>query len=417
MTHTFKFSATIIATAVAALTFSCAARAANVEVLHYWTSGGEAKSAAELKKMIEAKGHVWKDFAVAGGGGDAAMTALKARVVAGNAPVAAQIKGPSIQEWAKEGTLSNVAGAAKDWDTLLPKAVADVMKYKGEYVAAPVNVHRVNWLWINQAALDKAGAKAPTNFEEFFALAEKFKAQGLTPIAHGGQPWQDATVFESVALGVGGADFYNKAFVKLDAATLTSPTMTKVFDTLGKLKTYIDKDAPGRDWNLATAMVMNGKAGMQFMGDWAKGEFTAAGKVAGKDYTCAAAPGTAAAYTFNVDSFAMFKQKDPAVAKAQLDLATAIMSPEFQEVFNLNKGSIPVRPGVNKAKFDACALKSMEDFASTAKTGALVPSFAHGMAIPSATQGAIVDTVAKFMNSSMSTADAVAAIAKAAKVK
>ncbi len=411
-----KFKTTAVAIAAASM-MAGAASAAEVEVLHWWTSGGEAKSVAELKKMMEAKGHVWKDFAVAGGAGDAAMTALKARVVSGNPPTAAQIKGPSIQEWAKEGSLGSINDAAKDWDKLLPKAVADIMKYKGNYVAAPVNVHRVNWLWINQDALNKAGGKAPTNYDEFFALADKFKAQGLVAIAHGGQPWQDATVFESVVLGVGGAKFYNDALVKLDPTALSSPTMLKSFDTLAKIKTYIDKDASGRDWNLATAMIMNGKGGMQFMGDWAKGEFTAANKVSGKDYACVAAPGTANSYTFNVDSFAMFNVKAADAKKGQLDLATAIMSPEFQEVFNLNKGSIPVRPGVNKAKFDACATKSMADFDSTAKSGMLEPSFAHGMALPSATQGAIVDVIAKFMNSNMSSKDAVAALVKAAKTK
>jgi glucose/mannose transport system substrate-binding protein len=411
-----NFKKTFIAIAAASI-MAGVASAAEVEVLHYWTSGGEAKSVAELKKMMEAKGHKWKDFAVAGGGGDAAMTALKARVVSGNPPTAAQIKGPSIQEWAQEGALGSIGEAAKEWDKLLPKAVADIMKYKGDYVAAPVNVHRVNWLWINQDALTKAGGKAPTNYEEFFALADKFKAQGMVAIAHGGQPWQDATVFESVVLGVGGAKFYNDALVKLDASALASPTMEKSFDTLAKIKTYIDKDAAGRDWNLATAMVMNGKGGMQFMGDWAKGEFTAANKVSGKDYACVAAPGTANSYTFNVDSFAMFNVKAADAKKGQLDLATAIMSPEFQEVFNLNKGSIPVRPGVSKAKFDACATKSMADFDSTAKSATLVASFAHGMALPSATQGAIVDVIAKFMNSTMSSKDAVAALVKASKTK
>ena len=416
-----KFKSQLVASAVFAAIASAGltapVSAAEVEVLHWWTSGGEAKSVAELKKMMEAKGDKWKDFAVAGGAGDAAMTALKARVVSGNPPTAAQIKGPSIQEWAKEGSLGNIDEAAKDWDKLLPKAVSDVMKYKGHYVAAPVNVHRVNWIWINEDALKKAGGKVPTNYDEFFALADKFKAQGIIPIAHGGQPWQDATVFESVVLGVGGAKFYNDALVKLDPTALSSATMLKSFDTLAKIKTYIDKDAPGRDWNLATAMVMNGKGGMQFMGDWAKGEFTAANKVNGKDYTCAAAPGTANSYTFNIDSFAMFNVKAPDAKKGQLDLATAIMSPEFQEVFNLNKGSIPVRPGVNKAKFDSCATKSMADFDSTAKTGSLEPSFAHGMAVASATQGAMVDVIAKFMNSTMTSKDAVVALVKASKTK
>ena len=174
--------------------------------------------------------------------------------------------------------------------------------------------------------------------------------------------------------------------------------MTKVLDTFKKVKSYTDKNAPGRDWNLATAMVIKGEAGMQLMGDWAKGEFLAAGKAPGKDFGCAAAPGTAKAFTFNVDSFAMFKLKDAANTKAQQDLAAAVMSPEFQEVFNLNKGSIPVRLNMNLAKFDDCAKLSSNDFVATAKTGSLVPSVAHGMAIASAKAGAMQDVVSQFWN-------------------
>ena len=204
---------TKIAVAALALAGAMAASAGEVEVLHFWTSGGEAKSAAELKRIMESKGHTWRDFAVAGGGGDAAMTVLKSRAVSGNAPAAAQIKGPSIQEWAREGMLTSIDDVAKaeKWDDLLPKPVSDVMKYKGSYVAVPVNVHRVNWLWANPEALKKAGAKMPTTWDEFFVTAEALKKAGLIPVAHGGQAWQDFTTFESVALGVGGAEFYKKA--------------------------------------------------------------------------------------------------------------------------------------------------------------------------------------------------------------
>nr|MCU0943356.1 sugar ABC transporter substrate-binding protein [Hydrogenophaga sp.] len=161
---------------------------------------------------------------------------------------------------------------------------------------------------------------------------------------------------------------------------------------------------------------MQGKAGFQFMGDWAKGEFIAAGKVPGKDFLCAAAPGTANAFTFNVDSFAMYKLKDANAQKAQGDLAAAIMSPAFQEVFNLNKGSIPVRLNMNMAKFDDCAKLSSKDFVDTAKTGGLVPSVAHGMAISPAAEGAIKDVVSQFWNDpKISVADAMKRIAQAAK--
>ena len=407
-----------LAKVVAMVVVGHVAMAGDVEVLHYWTSGGEAKSAAELKKIMQAKGHVWKDFAVAGGGGDNAATVLKSRVVSGNPPAAAQIKGPAIQEWASEGVLANLDATAKaeKWDSLLPKVVADVMKYKGNYVAAPVNVHRVNWMWANSAVLKKAGvAGAPKTWDEFFAAAEKVKKAGLIAVAHGGQNWQDFTIFESVVLGVGGAKFYSDAMVKLDPKALTSDTMTKALETFRKVKGYTDAAAPGRDWNLATAMVIQEKAAFQFMGDWAKGEFTAAGKVPGKDYICVAAPGTANAYTFNVDSFAMFKLKDAAAQKAQADLAAAIMGTEFQEVFNLNKGSIPVRLNMSMAKFDDCAKLSSKDFVDSAKSGGLVPSVAHGMAIKPAAEGAIKDAVSQFWNNDkMSVADGVKSIAKAA---
>ena len=292
---------------MAGLTLAFAAQAGEVEVLHWWTSGGEAKAAQGLKASLQAKGHTWKDFAVAGGGGDSAMTVLKSRVVSGNAPAAAQIKGPSIQEWAQEGLLQpmDTVAKAENWDALLPKVVSDVMKFKGQYVAAPVNVHRVNWLWANAEVLKKAGVKAPTNWDEFFVAAEALKKAGVIPLAHGGQNWQDFTVFESVLLGVGGADFYKKTMVQMDPAALNSATMDKVLETFRRVKGTTDKNAPGRDWNLATAMVIKGEAGMQLMGDWAKGEFIAAGKAPGKDFICAAAPGTAKAFTFNIDSFAL----------------------------------------------------------------------------------------------------------------
>lgn len=410
-----------LATAVALVAAANAAIAGEVEVLHWWTSGGEAKSVGELKKIMQGKGHTWKDFAVAGGGGDNAMTVLKSRVVAGNPPAAAQIKGPGIQEWASEGVLANLDATAKaeKWDSLLPKVVADVMKYKGNFVAAPVNVHRVNWMWANAAVLKKAGvAGTPKTWDEFFAAAEKIKKAGLIPVAHGGQNWQDFTTFESVVLGVGGARFYSDALVKLDQKALTSATMTKSLETFRKVKTYTDAAAPGRDWNLATALVIQEKAAFQFMGDWAKGEFTAAGKVPGKDYICAAAPGTANAFTFNVDSFAMFKLKDATAQKAQADLAAAIMGTEFQEVFNLNKGSIPVRLNMDMAKFDDCAKLSSKDFVETAKSGGLLPSIAHGMAVMPSAEGAIKDAVSQFWNNDkMSVADGVKSIAKAAATK
>ena len=406
---------TLAATALLASTTSVSA--GEVEVLHWWTSGGEAASVNYLKDKLSDAGVTWTDFAVAGGGGENAMTVLKSRAISGNPPTAAQIKGPSIQEWGELGFLADIDDVAKtnDWDNLLPAVVSDVMKHNGKYVAAPVNVHRVNWMWSNPEVYASAGATIPTTWDDFMVQAKKLQAAGFVALAHGGQPWQDATVFEAVVLGVGGADYYNSAFVDLDMDALNSSTTLEVFETFGNLRQFVDANSPGRDWNVATSMVIEGKAGSQIMGDWAKGEFKVAGKSVGTDYVCTAAPGTSGAHTFNIDSFAFFAQSDASSTEAQNIMAAEILGTDFQTVFNLNKGSIPARLGVSRAEFDTCAHDSMDAFVSASASGSLVPSFAHGMAMSSAVGGAVTDTATNFFNSDQSAADGVAQLVASVK--
>ena len=382
------------------------------EVLHWWTSGGEAKSVAVLQDQFKAEGGTWTDMPVAGGGGDAAMTALRARVLAGNAPTAVQLKGPAIQEWYEETGLADIGSVAEEngWADVLPAQLAEHMKCDGQWCAAPVNVHRVNWIWGNKQILDEHGITQPTTWEEFNAAAEKLKEAGVTPLAHGGQNWQDATIFETVVLGQG-ADFYQKALVDLDPEALKSDTMKGVFDELRTLRGYVDDNFSGRDWNLATAMVMNGEAAFQIMGDWAKGEFLAAGKQPGVDFVCWPTPGNG--FLYNVDSFAFFNVEGEDKQQGQKLLAKLIMGPDFQKTFNLNKGSIPARTDVALDEFDDCAKQSNQDMSADAEDGSLLPSYAHGMALRGAQAGAITDVVTNFFNSDMSSEDAVQQLADA----
>ncbi|MDX1522729.1 MAG: ABC transporter substrate-binding protein, partial [Anaerolineae bacterium] len=196
------FRHSLLGLAVAGALGAGPVQAGEVEVLHWWTSGGEAEAVGKLRDLLEAEGHEWKDFAVAGGGGDSAMTVLKSRAMSGNPPAAAQIKGPEIQEWGELGLLGNLDPVAEagQWDALLPEVVADIMRHDGRYVAVPVNVHRINWLWANPEVLADAGVEVPTTWDELFAAGDALREAGYVPLAHGGQPWQDATTFETVVL-------------------------------------------------------------------------------------------------------------------------------------------------------------------------------------------------------------------------
>ena len=395
-------------TAMALTMMAGAAQAAeNVEVLHWWTSGGEASALDVLKKDLESKGISWTDMPVAGGGGTEAMTVLRARVTAGNAPTAVQMLGFDILDWAKEGALGNLdeIAAKEGWDKVIPTALQNFSKYDGHWIAAPVNVHSTNWMWINKAALDKAGGKEPQNWDELVALLDNFKAQGITPVAHGGQAWQDATIFDAVVLSLGN-DFYKAAFIDLDPAALGGDKMKEAFDRMTKLRSYVDDNFSGRDWNLASAMVIEDKAGLQFMGDWAKGEFLKAGKKPGADFVCMRFPGTQGSVTFNSDQFAMFKVADDKVP-AQLAMASAIESPTFQSAFNVVKGSVPARTDVPDTDFDDCGKKGIKDLAEANASGTLYGSMAHGHANPAAVKNAIYDVVTRQFNGEITSDEAV----------
>lgn len=408
-----KRTAFAAVSAIALVAGTSAFAGPEAEVLHYWTSGGEAKSVAVLQEEFAANGGTWTDMPVAGGGGDAAMTALRARVLSGNAPTAVQLKGPAIQEWYEEGVLADISNVAEaeGWANVLPASIAAHMQCEGTWCAAPVNVHRVDWIWANAEILEANGITMPTTWDEFNTAADKLMAAGIIPLAHGGQAWQDATVFETVVLGLGGAEFYQQALVDLDPAALQSDTMLASFDQMRKLRGYVDGNFSGRDWNLATAMVMNGEAAFQIMGDWAKGEFLAAGKTPGTDFLCASTPGDG--FLYNVDSFAMFDVDGDDKRAGQDLLAKLIVGQNFQKVFNMNKGSIPARDDVDLAEFDSCAHLSAKDMGASSDGGSLMPSYAHGMALRGAQAGAITDVVTAHFNSDMSSADAVKMLADA----
>ena len=399
--------------AVAAL-IAGSAQASDVEVLHWWTSGGEAAALNVLKDDLAGQSIGWVDMPVAGGGGEAAMTTLRARVTAGDAPTAVQMLGFDIKDWAGEGVLGNLneVAAAEGWDAVVPAALQNFSNSDGNWIAAPVNVHSTNWVWVSKSALDATGMGAPTTWEELIAVLDAMKANGITPLAHGGQAWQDATIFDAVVLSLGD-DFYKAALIDLDPEALGGDKMVEAFDRMATLRGYVDDNFSGRDWNLASAMVINGEAGMQMMGDWAKGEFLRADKVPGQDFVCIRFPGTQGAVTFNSDQFVMFDVASDEDKAAQLAMASSVMNPVFQSAFNVVKGSVPARTDVPNTDFDDCGKKGMADLAEAGGSGRLFGSMAHGHSVPASIKNAIYDVVTAHFNGEYDAATAASELVNA----
>lgn len=388
----------------------------SVEVLHFWTSGGEAAALGAIRDEVVSRGVEWQDAPVAGGGGDAAKTVLQARIAAGDPPAAMLMLGQNVIDWANEGILGDVNEVAieEGWDDVLPLAVQAFTRIDGSYVAAPTNVHRTDMIWASRSAFDQIGAEFPTTWEEFNALAPRFIEAGIIPIAHGGQAWQEAYMFEALVIGIGGPDFYREALVDLSPEALSSETMEAVFAQMGEIRGMVDENFSGRDWNLATSMVINGEAAMQIMGDWAKGEFTNAGLVAGEDFACIPVPKTdAGGFVYLVNSLSFFAQPEPEQAEAQATLASAIMDPDVQVAFNQAKGAIPARTDVDLSAMDSCAQATAAEFAATDIAGTAVPTFAGTHAANASISAAATDVITGFFNSDMTPQEAVVQLAEA----
>ncbi|MFT6986561.1 MAG: glucose/mannose transport system substrate-binding protein [Psychromonas sp.] len=368
-----------------------------LEVLHWWTAPGELESQKILEKSLAAQNIEWQNFAIVGEGGDTALRVLQMRALSGNPPDAAQIKGPDIGEWAKVGMLDEIDKVVDttSWQDILPQVVRETVTYKGHYMAVPINVHRVNWLWLNKKIFNELKLPVPTTWDDFFITADKIKAAGYLPLAHGGTAWQDALLFESMALSLLGAEKYRKAFVNHDEDVLNSVEMIAVFKKFKRLNTYLDQSLVGKDWFNASKLIATDKAAMQFMGDWAKGMWNASGKEAMVDYMCVEVPESKGLFSYNIDSFVLFEKYNFQARKnVQSLFVNTLLSKQFQTEFNISKGSIPVRNDIDMSKFDACSQKSYRAFYN----GQLVPSFTQNVATTSHLQNIITKIISNYFN-------------------
>ncbi|MBT9594405.1 MAG: carbohydrate ABC transporter substrate-binding protein [Vitreoscilla sp.] len=346
---------------LAATAAGAQASAPRVEVIHWWTSGGESAAVKTLADAYRAAGGTWVDMAVALG--EQARSVAINRVIGGNPPTAAQFNtSKQFLDIVEQGMLNPMDEVAlrDGWDKFLPETVLNVIRVKGHYYAVPVNIHMPAWIWYSKAAFKQAGiASEPKTLDELFAALDKLKAAGLVPLAHGGQSWQDNIVFTAVLTNLGGRELYLKVLRDRDPQAIQSEAFRNVLLTFKRLQGYVDRASPGRNWNDATAMLISAKAGVQFMGDWAKGEFTLANQVAGRDYGCIAGFGAASPYIIQGDVLVFPKTSNAEAIKAQKLLASVVTAPATQVAFSMKKGSIPIRTDVDASKMDLCAQQGL----------------------------------------------------------
>mmetsp|Transcript_6111 Transcript_6111/g.7515 ORF Transcript_6111/g.7515 Transcript_6111/m.7515 type:complete len:411 (+) Transcript_6111:82-1314(+) len=396
----------ILKTALAvttALSFTTIANATDLEVTHWWTSGGEAAAVAEFAKAFDATGNKWVDGAIAGSGGTARPIIIS-RILGGDPMHATQLNhGRQAEELVEAGLmldLTDIAEAGGWRDVVNPVRLLDSCTVDGKVYCVPVNIHSPQWLWLSHDAYKKAGIDVPSDWFGFVESAPKLTEAGIVPLAMGQQSWQTNLAFGAIMVAVGGTDLYLDVLTNKNAEAAASAEMTKVFEAFAAAR-LLSEGSNVQDWNQATNLVITGKAGGQIHGDWAQGEFQVANQTAGTDYTCLPGLGVNEIIATGGDAFYFPKQDDPAIEKAQKELATLMISQEVQVAFNLKKGSLPIRGDVDLSAANDCMKKGLAILAA----GNILPDGVN--AYTADTQGQMDDLTVEFWNDkSITVADA-----------
>ena len=356
---------------------AAAAAGGKLEIFSWW-AGDEGPALAALVDLYKQQnpGVEVINATVTGGSGVNAKAVLKTRMLGGEPPGSFQVHAGQelIGTWVKADRMEDLTALFEEqgWLKVFPEGLIKQIGTDKGIWSVPVNIHRSNVLWYIPENLKKWGVAVPASWDEFFAAADKLKAQGVTPLALA-QNWTANHLWESVALASLGADNWDKLWT--GELAFDSPEVIKAWELFGKVLSYTNSDASSLSWQQATDMVVDGRAAFNVMGDWAAGYLNTTKKLApGTGFGWAPSPGTAGNFIFLADSFGLPKgapDRDNVIAWLKL-----LGSKEASDAFNPLKGSISARTDSDLSKYNSYGQSAAADFSADR----IVGSLAHGVA-------------------------------------
>ncbi len=248
-----------------------AAPSGTLEIFSWW-AGDEGPALEALIELYSTNnpGVIVNNATVTGGSGVNARAVLKTRMLGGDPPDSFQVHAGQelIGTWVVAERMVDLTPLFEQegWMDVFPEDLIALLGTDDGIWSVPVNIHRSNVLWFVENNLAEWGVDVPTTWDEFLVIAPKLKAQGITPLALG-EAWTVNHLWESVALGVLGADKWDKLWT--GELSFTSADAIKVWDVFGEILEYTNTDAASISWQQATDMVVNGQAAFNIMGDWA----------------------------------------------------------------------------------------------------------------------------------------------------
>ena len=344
-----------------------------IEIFSWWAGDeGPALEALIVRYEADHPGVSVINATVTGGSGVNARAVLKTRMLGGDPPDSFQVHAGQelIGTWVVANRMEDLTFLYEEmgWFSKYPQGLIDAMSTPDGIWSVPVNIHRSNVLWYVPANLDGWGISVPDSWAEFLTVCPAIQANGVTPLALG-ENWTQQHLWESVALGVLGADDYDKLWSA--ELAFTDAKAVAVWDVFGQVLACTNDDAAGLSWQQATDLVIGGQAAFNIMGDWAAGYMsTTLGLEPGVGYGWAAAPGTDGVFMMLSDAFGLpkgIKNRDNTLNWLRL-----VGSAEGHDIFNPLKGSIAPHLDSDLTLYNAYLQSAAADWQSNRVVGSLV---------------------------------------------
>jgi glucose/mannose transport system substrate-binding protein len=325
-----------------------------IELFSWWIAPGEAEALQALIDLNRSNHPNERIFNAGAVSGMDARTLLADRLAANNPPDLFQQNAHDLRAFLTEhpGTLApldDFFAAQGLTAAVFPEILADVT-VDGHIYSLPVNIHRENTLFYNKQIFAAHNLQPPTTVAELLQVCSTLKAAGVTPIATAHQGWILRIMFNTLAMGVMGADAFNDYMTGGPRDDAALADAIDVFADV--LANDVNASASDTDfgWTDAAGEVAAGRAAMFMHGDWAKGYYVQLGWSPGVDFGVIGAPGASDMFWYGIDVFSL-PVGAPHAAQAKDFLAT-VGSTAGQVAFNKLKGSSPMRTDVPLSQLD-----------------------------------------------------------------
>ncbi|WP_455382992.1 extracellular solute-binding protein [Salinispira pacifica] len=339
-----------------------AASAPKKTTITWWAlsqGGGGADPREALRKQIIADyqtSHPNVDINLVMLENEAFKQKVQVAVQAGNPPDIFHSWGGGVMvAYAKAGMLRDITSyVEKNIAPKIGKGPLSVYGYDGHYYGAPYDMGAVG-MWYNKAIFQKAGVTVPETWDQLLSAVQRLKSAGYIPIALGaGDKWPAHFWWTYLAMRLGGEPAFKAAYD--GSGSFADPTFVKAGQLLLQLRDLdpFQTGYLGATYDDEAALIGNGKAAMELMGQWAPGvqaSDSSSGKGIGDDLGWFSFPAVAGGVGKNSDVLGggngyVIGKNAPDEA---LDFLNFFLSPKYDADLVKVEGVVPVVQGAESA--------------------------------------------------------------------